>query len=102
MGEEPWRVRVSGEPNVDAFCSMQLLSQTDLEQKYGLRLRHPFLLVTYHPVTRQYEETEGQIEQLLEALQAFGFPVVFTMPNADVSNQPIRERIRDFVAHNPA
>jgi UDP-hydrolysing UDP-N-acetyl-D-glucosamine 2-epimerase len=63
-----------------------------------LRLDQPFLLVTYHPVTLEYEQTEWQIGELLAALRAAGMPVVFTSPNADTSNRIVREQIQQFIA----
>jgi UDP-hydrolysing UDP-N-acetyl-D-glucosamine 2-epimerase len=102
MGEEPWRVCVSGEPNLDNLATMRLLTREELEAKYSVRLSDPFLLVTYHPVTLQYRESGWQIDQLLTALHDSGIPVVVTMPNADTCNQPIRERIKRFAETHPS
>lgn len=102
MGEEPWRVCVSGEPNLDSLAAMRLLTREELETKNQFRLSEPFLLVTYHPVTLQYRESGWQIDQLLSALQECGMPVIFTMPNADTANQPIRKRINQFVGTHPS
>jgi UDP-hydrolysing UDP-N-acetyl-D-glucosamine 2-epimerase len=102
MGEEPWRVCVSGEPNLDSLATMRLLTREELEAKHPFRLAEPFLLVTYHPVTLQYRESACQIDQLLSALKECGMPVVFTMPNADTANQPIRERINRFIETHPS
>ena len=102
MGEERWRVCVSGEPNLDSLATMQLLTREELEAKYPVRLSSPFLLVTYHPVTLQYRESGWQIDQLLKALHDSGIPVVFTMPNADTYNQSIRERIKRFADTSPS
>lgn len=97
MGEEPWRVCVSGEPNLDSLTAMRFLTREELAAKYPFRLSEPFLLVTYHPVTLQYRDAGWQIDQLLTALHDSGIPMVFTMPNADTGNQTIRERIKEFV-----
>src|ERR1019366_6977944 len=102
MGEEPWGVCVSGEPNLDSLAAMRLLTREELETKNQFRLSEPFLLVTYHPVTLQYRESGWQIDQLLSALQECGMPVIFTMPNADTANQPIRKRINQFVGTHPS
>ena len=97
LGEEPWRVVVTGEPSLDNLRSIQLLNRKELEDRYLLRLDQPFLLVTYHPVTLEYEQTEWQIGELLAALRAAGMPVVFTSPNADTSNRIVREQIQQFI-----
>jgi len=102
MGEESWRVIVSGEPSLDNLRTARLLTREQLEANYPFRLSDPFLLVTYHPVTLQYELAGWQIEQLLNALQECGMPVIFTMPNADTANQSIRNKIKRFVANTPS
>lgn len=100
MGEDPWRITVSGEPSLDAFASMKLFGREELKAAHSLSLPESFLIVTYHPVTLQPSEGEWQIEQLLEALTMVNHPAIFTMPNADAGNQQIRKRIRQFAAAN--
>lgn len=98
MGEESWRVVVSGAPSLDNLRSVKLLKADELKARYGLRLDRPPLLVTFHPVTLEYEQTEWQVTELLAALEACGLPVVFTMPNADTSGRTIARMIEEFVA----
>ncbi|MBI3616067.1 MAG: UDP-N-acetylglucosamine 2-epimerase (hydrolyzing) [Candidatus Omnitrophica bacterium] len=102
MGEEPWRVTVSGAPSLDNLHSMPLLDPRDLEARFGLRLKEPPLLVTYHPVTLEWEQTDVQIQDLLQALGRADLPVVFTQTNADTSGRTIQRRIREFVKSNPS
>lgn len=101
MGEEPWRVTVSGAPSLDNLRTVKLLTRAELGARFGVRLDTDPLLVTYHPVTLEYEQTEWQMEELLEALQAFDIPVVFTMPNADPGGRLILQMIREFVRDRP-
>jgi UDP-hydrolysing UDP-N-acetyl-D-glucosamine 2-epimerase len=99
MGEEPWRVIVSGAPSQDNLHSIRLLTREEVAARFGLHLDEtPFLLVTFHPVTLEYEQTEWQVTELLAALEACGLPVVFTMPNADTSGRTIAHKIEKFVA----
>ena len=97
MGEEPWRVTVSGAPGLDHLQSIQFMKAEELNTKHHLKISEPPLLVTFHPVTLEYEKTEWQIKELLSALETSGFPVVFTMPNADTNNRIIRREIENFV-----
>jgi len=97
MGEEPWRVVVSGAPSLDNLNSMKFLSRQELETLLGFRLDKDPLLVTYHPVTLEYERTEWQAGELLKALEVFDLPMIFTFPNADVSGQVILNMIKSFV-----
>jgi UDP-hydrolysing UDP-N-acetyl-D-glucosamine 2-epimerase len=73
------------------------LSKDELERKYKLALQPPSLLVTFHPVTREYDESAGQIAELLAALERCDVPIIFTLPNADTHGRLIADRIRDFV-----
>jgi UDP-hydrolysing UDP-N-acetyl-D-glucosamine 2-epimerase len=97
MGEEPWRVIVSGAPGLDNIDSLQLMTQRELKAGYGIELTDPTLLVTYHPVTLEYENTEVHMQELLAALDESEYSVVFTYPNADTQGRLIIKMINRFV-----
>lgn len=100
LGEEPWRVTVSGEPGLDNVRTIKLLSPSEIETRFQVQTDRPFLLVTYHPVTLEYEQAEWQIGELLAALLETRLPVIFTLPNADTGNQIIRAKLKQFVGAN--
>jgi len=102
MGEEPWRVTVSGAPSLDNLATTRQLTATELESRFGLSVTSETLLVTFHPTTLEYEDSGRQTEELLAALRASGRPVVFTMPNADTGGRVIRERIKRFLRTEPS
>src|SRR5205814_10399909 len=64
LGEEPWRVHMTGAPALDALRDFAPLSDADLAA-HGVRLRGPTLLVTYHPVTLAHERTGEHFAALL-------------------------------------
>jgi len=101
MGEEPWRVTVSGAPALDSLAKIPLLKKEALEERFGFRLKDKTLLVTYHPVTSEPEDTTHHIEELLAALKESGFALIFTSPNADHQGRSILQKIQDFVLHHP-
>ena len=101
MGEAPWRVTVSGAPSLDNLYDSDLLGREQLERTYNLDLSEPPLLVTYHPVTLEYEKTEHQVDELLAALGDSGHGVVFTFPNADTHGRRIIPLLHEFVAAHP-
>lgn len=103
LGEEPWRIVVSGAPSLDNLHQVKLLSRSEVEIKFGICLANSPLLVTYHPVTLEYEQTEWQMNELLAALDASQMPVIFTMPNADTNGRVIIRMIEKFVkSHDSA
>ncbi len=102
MGEEPARVVVSGAPSLDNLREVQLLGVEEINERFGLALAPPFVLVTHHPVTLEPEKTAAQIDDLVAALDAMPeFGVLFTYPNADTESRKIIERIETFCAKNP-
>lgn len=102
MGEESWRVVVCGSPGLDNLHSIRLLSRAELAKRLGLNLDRPPLLVTFHPVTLEYEQTDWQMRELLRALHSVDFSFVFTMPNADTGGRVITRLIKEFVEECPS
>jgi UDP-hydrolysing UDP-N-acetyl-D-glucosamine 2-epimerase len=87
MGEEPWRIVVSGTPALDRLRSFRPIS---------LALPDEYLLVTYHPVTREPGREAIGAQALIDALRGIGLPCVFTSPNADPGHEAIRSRVQRY------
>lgn len=98
MGEEPWRVTTCGAPSLDNLRSLKILDRIELDKIVGMQLDPPPLLVTYHPVTLEYQDTSYHIKELMAALDATDLPIVFTFPNADTAGRSIIAAIEQFVA----
>jgi UDP-hydrolysing UDP-N-acetyl-D-glucosamine 2-epimerase len=101
MGEEPWRVIVSGAMSLDNLQRMPLFSIEELEQRVGHPLRPAPLLVTFHSTTLEYEATEWQVTQLIRALEQIHTPIVITAPNADTCGRIIKRHLNAFVQRSP-
>jgi UDP-hydrolysing UDP-N-acetyl-D-glucosamine 2-epimerase len=102
MGEEPWRVHVTGEPGLDNLRELGRIPTAELETLLGMSLSPAPVLVTYHPATMEYEETAHHMGELLAALEGFGRPVVFTYPNADSGSQAVIGAIHEYVSSHPS
>lgn len=101
LGEEPWRVTMSGAPSLDNLKTLSLLDDRQLEAAVGMTLDQPPLVVTFHPVTLQFEQAEWQVTQVIEALAQFDMPMVITKTNADTKGQTIIRRLEQFVRDLP-
>lgn len=77
LGEDPERIIVSGEPALDEILSAPQLAPEELKQRFGIDVEQPFLLVTFHPVTLEYEQAEKPVGELLAALGEAQLPVIF-------------------------
>ena len=96
MGEEPWRVTLSGSPSLDNLRRMNFMTTTELNDQFGVSIQEPFFLSTFHPVTRELDAVSSQIAELLKAVEAFEGHVVFTYPNADPTGRFLVRCLRDF------
>jgi UDP-hydrolysing UDP-N-acetyl-D-glucosamine 2-epimerase len=101
MGEEPWRVTVSGAPALDELDPATFLGRAELEQRFGLRLDEPPLLITFHPASLQPDQVEWQTAELLAAVEVSGQPAIFTAPNADTGGRRAREMMEGFASQHP-
>jgi GDP/UDP-N,N'-diacetylbacillosamine 2-epimerase (hydrolysing) len=97
LGENSGNVYNFGAPGVEAIKRTKLLSREELEKSLGFALGKKNLLVTFHPVTLESEESGEQMQQLLTALAGLSdTQVIFTLPNADAGNSGLVAMIHDF------
>lgn len=102
LGEQSWRVHNVGATSIDEIKRTKILSREEFCYQYGLPINEEFLLVTYHPVTLEFEETEVQMKNLLVALETTGKNILFTYPNADTSGRVILDMIREYQSRHPS
>lgn len=102
LGEEPDRVHFVGAPVVDALAALPLLTAPELEERFGIRVRHPLAVVTYHPATLDVLPADDLAAELLAALAAVSdLHVVVTGSNTDIGSSRVRDLVADFVAAHP-
>jgi UDP-hydrolysing UDP-N-acetyl-D-glucosamine 2-epimerase len=71
------------------------------ENSIGFKLRSQNLMVTFHPVTLDYESSINQVDSLLKALNEFPeVGLILTYPNSDSDGREIIKRLNEFVNHN--
>ena len=104
MGEDPDNVHVVGCPRIDLVLDvMQNDPELDIDVFKQFRgvgdtfsLDEPFLLVSQHPVTTEYEDARRQIEETLFALKELQTPAIMLWPNIDAGSDRIAKGIRTF------
>jgi UDP-N-acetylglucosamine 2-epimerase (non-hydrolysing)/GDP/UDP-N,N'-diacetylbacillosamine 2-epimerase (hydrolysing) len=102
LGEEPWRVTISGAPGLDNVHRLPRLSAAELQRRFGITVTADTVLVTFHPTTLEFEAAGRQADELFAALRAAGLPILVTMPNADTGGLAIRARVEAFIREWPA
>ncbi len=103
MGEEDWRIIVSGECGLDSIHRLDLASAQEIKDHFGFSIDQKFILVTYHPATLDAEiPVDVQINSLLQALGDFSeYQIIFTAPGAEHGAEVVTEHVRRFVANRP-
>ena len=100
MGEEPWRVHRAGAPSLDHLRRSRLLNRESLEERLGIRLDVPVVVVAYHPVTIVRNTTQ-EADALFAALAQIDAQILFCYPNTDAGSYGLLERTRAFLAAHP-
>ncbi len=91
MGEEDWRIVITGEPGLDNIHHGVFATDDELQSQYGLDPDKPLILVTYHPSTLEPGLSPAdQCRPLVEALkESDDYQVVITAPGADPGSHEI-------------
>ena len=98
LGEESWRVMVSGAPALDALEGFTPTPAKVLSAQLGLPIDRGTVLLTYHPETLRGAATLADLDALLTALDEVGAPVLITAPNADPRRDAVARRLAQFAA----
>lgn len=89
MGEEDWRITISGAPGLDDILENQFDNPADILEKYDLDPSKPIFLIIQHPVTTQPEEAGVQMESTLDAVESFDAQSIIIYPNSDAGGDKI-------------
>lgn len=101
LGEQPKKVFNVGALCMDEIKKMKFLKKKEIEKKLKFTFLNKNLLITFHPVTLEYQSTPRQVDELLKALSNFkDTGLIFTMPNADISNKIVFKKIKNFCLVN--
>ncbi len=97
MGEEDWRIEVTGAPGLDTLLAVPSLEAADFAAAIGMEAVDGLRLVTVHPETNAVDPL-APLDAILEALMARPARTLFTAPNSDPGGAEARTRIEQFVA----
>ncbi len=104
MGENPGTVFPLGCPSADVVeTALKEIPKEEIDRLgvgKHIDLSKPYLLVIFHPVTTEFESSEQQMQELLEALKESGQQVILLWPNIDAGADGISQAIRRFREYN--
>lgn len=96
MGENPKLVFNFGHLALDNVRQLKLLDRAALEKALNFKFYGPVAMVTYHPVTLEDKTAKQQVNNLMKAISAFDFQVIFTKANCDAGGREINRIIKKF------
>lgn len=96
MGEDKWRVHITGSPAIDSISKERLIEPREIAEKYNLDLNKPILLVVQHPVTMEFKNSANQIRETLNALSELEYQTILIYPNADAGSRKMINVIKKF------
>ncbi len=97
MGEEPWRIHVTGATGLDTLLAVSHMSASAFAAELGIDDLRGLRLVTVHPETNA-DDRQAPLTSILAALDLAPAPTLFTAPNADPGGAEMLARIGEFVA----
>lgn len=93
MGEEAWRIHVTGAPALDRFVEVPREGAREFGERIGAELQAPWGLVTYHPPTVDRGGIRSRARDVFEAAIEQLASVVVTYPGLDPGGEVIIEEI---------
>lgn len=96
MGENPKHVFHTGSPSIDEVLANKITSKNELQRKFGLNFSGDEILLVYHPVTTQSEQSGRQISNILNAIIMAKKPTIAISPNSDAGNKMIFRHLKSY------
>jgi UDP-hydrolysing UDP-N-acetyl-D-glucosamine 2-epimerase len=100
LGEEPWRITVSGDPALDDVARTSM-TRDDVARQLEVALEPPVVVVGVHPTTLNGGAATATADAVLSALEDLDATVVLTYPGADAGAAGVVERLESFAAGHP-
>lgn len=100
MGEEAWRIHVTGATGLDSLVSVPAMTEQDFCADAGLENADGLRIVTVHPETN-LRAVDAPLKAVLDALDLHPRPTLFTAPNMDPGGARMRDEIEQYAAARP-
>ena len=96
IGEDSWRIYVSGAPGLDAIVNDKLLPKATVFKKLCLTEKIKTVIVLQHPVTAEIDMAATQMKETLDAINALDVQAVIIYPNSDAGGRKIIDVIDQY------
>lgn len=94
MGEEEWRICVSGEPGLDDVLSTILPSKEEFYERFSIPKDKELVIATFHSETIGQTINKQFLNELIKSLEInFNCHFLFTAANLDVGGEEINQTL---------
>ena len=101
MGEEPWRITLTGDAALDAVVALKTLPIEKVADNLGIAPKQPYFLTTFHPQTLGADNALEQYHTLLGVLRNVEETPVMIYPNIDPGFEPLVQLLEAFAKERP-
>ena len=97
LGESPDRVFKVGAMGPENALRIPKMTRKELEDSLGCKLGSRYAVLTFHPVTLEYNTAEAQTDALIEAIARFpDITFLCTKANADTEGRVINRKLEEY------
>jgi len=96
MGEEPWRVVVTGDHHLDLIMTGEYASRAEVAAATGIDPDQPVIVLLQHSETTAPDQAYPQMVETLVAVRDTGLQTVVIYPCSDVGYEGIVQAIEEF------
>jgi GDP/UDP-N,N'-diacetylbacillosamine 2-epimerase (hydrolysing) len=101
MGEEPWRISVTGDAAIDTIMQFKKPDRESLAKELGLPVEKLWVLSTFHPQTLGSGDFVSQYRNLLDVLAEGAEIPILSYPNIDPGFENLTALIEQFRIRRP-
>jgi len=100
MGEEEFRIHLTGTPGLDELLEEKYTSKSLLTNKYQLDETKKMILIVQHPITEEVDQSYEQMEETMKAISRLDEQCIVIYPNSDAGNKETKKSIINYVTEN--
>ena len=93
MGEEKRRIFNVGAPMLDELVGEYMTPEKEIHKKFDLKKEEPYMILMYHSVTEEFDDTERQVDEVMKAMGNADMKTIVLLNNSDAGCNIIRNKI---------
>ncbi len=97
MGENSKFVYFTGSPAIDEVTHHEITKKEILEKQFKINFFDDEIILLYHPITNDIQQTKKEITAILNAIVKIKKPTIIIAPNSDAGSLFVLQNIQKYV-----